>query len=59
MAIGNEKLMQECFLKHWLMGTARITDKEIEEERKKRSVSMEISKAGMKGKKKYRPPITT
>ena len=57
MAIGNEKLMHECFLKHWRMGTARITDKEIEE-RKKRSVRMKISKAGVK-RKKYRPPITT
>ena len=24
MAIGNEELMQECFPKHWRMGTARM-----------------------------------
>ena len=37
MAIGNGKLMQECFLKHSRMGTARMkSDKETEEEGKKR-----------------------
>ena len=50
MAIGNVELMRECFIKHLLMRAERMKeDKETEEElRKKRGVSMESSKAGMK-----------
>ena len=49
MAIGNVELMQECFLKHSRMGTARMKyDKETEAEGKKRGVSIERSKAGTK-----------
>ena len=46
-AIGNGELMQECFPKHWGMGTARMKyDNETGEEGKKRGLSMERSKAG-------------
>ena len=58
MAIGNGELMHECFHKHSRMKTARIKyDKETDKEGKKRGVSMERSKAGMK--KKSRQPITS
>ena len=51
MDIGNEKLMQECFHKHWRMGTARMKQhKETDEEGKKRGVSIERSKPGTKEK---------
>ena len=53
MAIGNGKLVQECFPKHSRIGTARIKqDKETDEESKKSVVSMERSKAA---RKKVRP----
>ena len=51
MAIGNGVLMQECFPKHLRMGTATIKkDKETDEHGKKRGVSVERIKAGMKEK---------
>ena len=51
MAIVNVELMQECLPKHSRMGTARMKyDTETNEEGKKRGVSMERSKAGMKQK---------
>ena len=51
MAIGNVELMLECFPKHSRMGTERTkSDKETDEEGKKRGVSMKISKAGTKKK---------
>ena len=47
----NVELMRECFPKHSRMGTTRMKeDKEIDEGENK-GVSMEISKAGMKGKR--------
>ena len=49
MAIGHGELMHECFPKHSRMATARTKyDRETDEEGKKRSVSMERSKAGTK-----------
>ena len=48
MTIGNEELMHECFPKHLRMGTARMKYGREREEDKKRCVSMERSKAGMK-----------
>ena len=58
MAIGNGKLMQECFLKHSRMGTARMkSDKETDEEGKNRGVNIERSNAGTK--KISRQSITT
>ena len=47
MAIRNGELMHERFPKHSRMGAARTKyDKEIDEEGKKRGVSMERSKTG-------------
>ena len=51
MAIGNKKLMHECFPKHSRTGTARMKqDKETDDEAKKRGVNTERSKAGRKKK---------
>ena len=55
MAIGHGELMQECFPKHSRMGTARTkSDKEINEEGKKRGLRIESNKK----KKKSKRPIT-
>ena len=43
MAVGNVELMHQCFLKY--------SGKEVDEEGKKRGVSMERSKAGTKEKR--------
>ena len=49
MAIGNVELMQECFPKHFRMGTTNMKqDKETEGEGKKRRVLIEISAVGTK-----------
>ena len=49
MAILNGGLMHKCFPKHSSMGTARMKlAKETDEEGKKRGVSMERNKAGIK-----------
>ena len=49
MAIGNGKLMHECFPKHPRMGTARWKlDNETEEEGKKRRINVERSTADTK-----------
>ena len=51
MAIGNGERTHECFPQHSRMGTARMKyDEETGEEGKKRGVSMERSKPGMKKK---------
>ena len=51
VAIGNGKLMHECFLKNSRMGTARMKyDKGTDAEGKKRGVRIERSKAGTKNK---------
>ena len=43
------ELLQECFPKHSLMGTARLKyEQETDEEGKKRGVRMERNKAGTK-----------
>ena len=49
MAIGNVKLMYECFLKHSRMGTARM--KLYQEIEDKRGVSMERNITSTKKKK--------
>ena len=47
MAIGHGELMHECFPEHSRMGTARTkSDKETDDDGKKKGVSMERSKAG-------------
>ena len=49
MAIGNGKLMHECFQKHLSMGKARTKqDNETDEDGKKRGVSMERRNARTK-----------
>ena len=49
MAIENGELMHECFTKHSRMGTASIkSDEETDEDGKKRGVSVDWSKAGIK-----------
>ena len=49
MAIGNWKLMHECFPEHSHMGTARMKHyKETDEEGKNRGLSLERSKVGTK-----------
>ena len=49
MAIGNVKLMHECFSKRLRMGTVRMKqDKETEEEGKKRKANMIRSNASTK-----------
>ena len=49
MAILNGELMDECFCKHSRMGTAKMKySKQTDEEGKKRIVSMERCKAGVK-----------
>ena len=54
MAVGNGELMDECFPKNSLMETARTkSDKETDEEGKKRGVNMERSKAARKKEYKY------
>ena len=49
MAIEKMELMQECFLKHLSMWTARMKeDKETEEEGNQKRMEMERSKVGKK-----------
>ena len=50
MAIGNEELVHACFPRHSWMGTARmnLSNKETEEESKKRGVSIKRSKVAQK-----------
>ena len=49
MAIENEKIVHECFPKHFRMVTARLIEyKETEEEDKKKRVKIERSKVDMK-----------
>ena len=55
MAIGNEELMHECFLKHSGMGRARMKKDKVTEV-KKRELSVERCKADTKVKKKTRRP---